>query len=563
MVGFGQQTLDGEEAARILSVILWCAACTATTTATNQAQLAEVSPSDAATSTSRSALQVDQRPRVVVTTDPELDDLNSLIRYLLFSTDVRTEGLIYASSGFHWKGDGTGKTWSMPNREYFRFGLSLCPCESWRWDPDERFIDDAVEAYEQAYPNLRVHRPDYPTPAELKSKIRWGNVEFDGDISKDSPGSDLIEALLLDDEPGPIYLLAWGGQSTIARALRSIEEQYAGTPQWPAIYDKVSRNAILSTSGDQDDTYATYIQPTWPDIRSLPAGVGGVPLAYGADRTASAENAIYYSTVWTRRNISTRGPLGALYRVWGDGKQMVEGDIFDYFGLSGYTVPELRAMGFVVWTPPRPQGAFIAEGDTFTFLNLLANGLRGHEADTPGGWAGHGPPAAAPGDSGPPAPAFSWEDFLRAVEDAAAGQDTSPAARPPSPDPNFTPAAQHAFAARLKWSVTPTYAGANHEPTVTLRGSTRVAARSGEMIHLQGVASDPDGDALTVKWWRWNAVDTYPGLVTVADPTSLATSMRVPADATPGQTIHLILEVTDNGAPPLTQYQRVVVSVSR
>ena len=46
-------------------------------------------------------------PRVVVTTDPELDDANSLIRYLLYSTDVRTEGLIYASSGFHWKGDGT------------------------------------------------------------------------------------------------------------------------------------------------------------------------------------------------------------------------------------------------------------------------------------------------------------------------------------------------------------------------------------------------------------------------------------------------------------------------
>src|SRR5437667_2433336 len=45
-----------------------------------------------------------EKPRVVVTTDPELDDANSLIRYLLYSTDFRTEGLIYASSGFHWKG---------------------------------------------------------------------------------------------------------------------------------------------------------------------------------------------------------------------------------------------------------------------------------------------------------------------------------------------------------------------------------------------------------------------------------------------------------------------------
>jgi cellulose-binding protein len=51
---------------------------------------------------------VASKPRAVVTTDPELDDANSLIRYLLYSTDFRTKGLIYASSGYHWKGDGTG-----------------------------------------------------------------------------------------------------------------------------------------------------------------------------------------------------------------------------------------------------------------------------------------------------------------------------------------------------------------------------------------------------------------------------------------------------------------------
>ena len=40
------------------------------------------------------------KPRVIITCDPELDDLNSLIRFLLFSTDFRVEGLIYASSQF-------------------------------------------------------------------------------------------------------------------------------------------------------------------------------------------------------------------------------------------------------------------------------------------------------------------------------------------------------------------------------------------------------------------------------------------------------------------------------
>src|SRR5215217_7168094 len=79
-------------------------------------------------------------PRIVVTADPELDDNNSLIRLLLYSSDLQVEGLVYASSGYHWKGDGKGTKWFVPGREYARFGLDTCPCESWRWAENERFI---------------------------------------------------------------------------------------------------------------------------------------------------------------------------------------------------------------------------------------------------------------------------------------------------------------------------------------------------------------------------------------------------------------------------------------
>ncbi len=505
------------------------------------------------------------KPRVVVTTDPELDDSNSLIRYLLYSTDFRTEGIIYASSQFHWKGDGTGKKWSVPNREYFRFGLSLCPCESWRWAPGERFIDDDVEIYERVYPNLRVHHAGYPTPAELRSKIRWGNVDFDGDISKDTPGSNLIRDLLLDEnDPEPIYFLAWGGASTIARALKSIQDRYQSASDWPAIRARVSRKAILSLSGDQDDTYANYIHPNWPDIRSLIAGQGGVGIGYGAFVFASAENAPYYSVDWTRANISSRGPLGEHYRVWGDGKQMVHGDRFDYFGLSGQSTAELRAGKDVVWLPPRPKGEFLGEGDTFTYFNLIGNGLDAFRDDSPGGWAGHvvvNPAAlAAAKAAGQSAPAMSFEVFMKSLEGIG---PEGPATRPPSPQPNFTAAAQNDFAARMKWSVTPTYSGANHEPTVSIRGSAHISARPGETVRLEGAASDPDGDALSVRWWRWKDVDTYPGDVTISSPTSLTTTVQIPSDGAAGQTIQLILEVTDNGTPPLTRYRRISISVTR
>src|SRR5215831_10924419 len=180
------------------------------------------------------------RPRVVITADPELDDLNTLIRALLYSTDFTIEGLVYASSGVHWKGDGKGTTQYIPGREYTRPPLALGPVTSWRWAPDEKFIDDVVDTYGQVYANLKVHNAKYPSPAELKAKIRWGNVEFDGDYSTDTDGSNLIKSLLLDNRSGPLFVTAQGGQSTIARTLKSIYDQYGKTPQWDAIREKVS-----------------------------------------------------------------------------------------------------------------------------------------------------------------------------------------------------------------------------------------------------------------------------------------------------------------------------------
>jgi hypothetical protein len=236
---------------------------------------------------------------------------------------------------------------------------------------------------------------------------------------------------------------------------------------------------------------------------------------------------------------------------------MVKGDIFDYFGLSGYTADQLKAQGYVVWTPPRRKGEFLGEGDTFTYLNLLANGLLGYEDETPGGWAGRGLNSTLFQGAGQFGAINSYDDLLKLQERAAAGP------RPPSPDPNFTPAAQRGFAARMQWSVTPTYAGANHEPGVAIRGSSRISARPGETVPLEGVVSDPDGNAVAVGWWQWKDVGTYPGQVTLTNPKALTTSMQVPADATAGQTIHVILEATDNGTPALTRYQRVIVIVKR
>ena len=68
--------------------------------------------------------------------------------------------------------------------------------------------------------------------------------------------------------------------------------------------------------------------------------------------------------------------------------KMVKGDITDYFGLSGYTADQLKKMGYIVWSAIQPKGSFLAEGDTFTYLNLINNGLNAYKNDTYGGWGG-------------------------------------------------------------------------------------------------------------------------------------------------------------------------------
>lgn len=536
-----------------------------------------LTPLPAAAAAVRQQRGDDSRPRVVITDDPELDDNNTIIRAILYSSDMRIQGLIYASSQFHWRGDGQGTTQYIPGREYTRMGL--CPCTLWRFSADEHFIDEIVDAYARVYPNLKAQDPEYPPPGELKSKIRWGNVDFDGDFSHDTAGSNLIESLLLDEVPGPLYVTAGGGESTIARALKSIHDEYASTPEWEAVRNKVSHKLIIIRSGDQDGTGASYIAPNWPGVRQY--DFTGIDFGYGAQDRAARADAIYFTPQWTYRNISRRGPLGALYRVWGDGKQMVKGDRTDYFGLSGYTVRQLEKMGYMVWMRPEPKGSFLGEGDTPTFLDLIDNGLRAYQNPAWGGWGGwmrRG--RKAPSMFGAPSPVLPADTSGVARGLAPAGSRAnvrmSPQRRatntmsfrmPPVPArtaavaARFFAAAENDFASRLEWSVTPKFSDANHPPVVRVEGPLSITARPGSTVRLKGDVSDPDHNSVRVTWWQYNDAETYPGDVAFSDPATLATTFRVPSDARPGQTIQVILQGTDDGKPPLTRYQRVIVTV--
>ncbi len=276
---------------------------------------------------------------------------------------------------------------------------------------------------------------------------------------------------------------------------------------------------------------------------------------------------------------------------------MVKGDRTDYFGLSGYTLEQLKEMGYMVWLPPQEKGTFLGEGDTPTFINLIDIGLRAYENPSWGGWGGRtGPerrsatnepqidrfaggvpvpklPPNTPGIARGLAPAGSNANAPNGEKKNAASPGgvsidllNMMASIPPRTaaiSSAFFAAAQNDFAARLKWAITPKFSDANHPPKVRVKGSLNVSARPSSTVNLRGEVSDPDRNAVTVKWWQHNDAGTYPGDITFSAPTVLKTTFRVPADAKHGQTINVVLEATDDGTPHLTRYQRVIVTVQQ
>jgi hypothetical protein len=200
--------------------------------------------------------------------------------------------------------------------------------------------------------------------------------------------------------------------------------------------------------------------------------------------------------------------------------------------------------------PVQEKGSWLGEGDNHTFMNMLGNGLRAYASGFYGGWGGRSEPVMqefsfAPADT-------SAQGMVNALSNMSG--------RAQSAYPNFFPAAQRDFAARMRWSVTPTYARANHEPKVQIDGPMDLIVYAGQSVKLSGTVADPDGQTVAIRWWQFILPDTK-HLVEIATPSAAQTMIYIPKDAIPGETIHVILEGTDHGSPALTRYQRVIMTV--
>ncbi|WP_221391772.1 DUF1593 domain-containing protein [Dyadobacter sp. NIV53] len=472
------------------------------------------------------------KKRTIVTTDGEVDDVDTFIRLLLYANEFNIEGLIYSSSQWHYKGDGKGTlfTSEMENTAK-RYGKRA----DLRW-PGTTWMQEYINKYALVYNNLTIHAKGYPIPEYLQSIVKVGNIDFEGEMAKNTDGSDFIKKILLDNNPEPVYLQIWGGTNTVARALKSIEEEYKPTKDWESVYKKVSQKAIIYAVLDQDATYQKYIAKNWKEIRVLYNSDQFWSFAYPWPKVVPTELQPYLRGDWFAKNIRfNHGALLDGYYLWGDGRQ-IEGDPEHTHG----NMEEAKKYGFT-------QYDFISEGDSPAFLYLVDVGLRSLENGSYGGWGGR----MVQSKSNP----FRWEDGKH-VTDFNPFTKTDDAAYPQT---RWIDVIQNDFAVRADWCVK-SYKDANHPPLVKLNHQQNLTAKPGSIVKLSGDASDPDGDKLLYHWWQYEEVGTCKSKVAIQGATDKTSQFKMPENILKGETIHIILEVKDSQAKSLTRYQRVIIT---
>ena len=249
----------------------------------------------------------------------------------------------------------------------------------------------------------------------------------------------------------------------------------------------------------------------------------------------------YYQAKWMKENIlHNHGRLGELYKAH-----------------------DKNEKGFVV-------GDFRSEGDSPAFFHTIPTGLRSLESPDWGGWGGRYikvrentwlDPVPVTDYEYPPGRWYGSNGWGRSS--LREGTQTTEEQRKTYFKPlwRWTDALQNDFAARADWCVS-TFEEANHPPVVRLSHESDLILKSKEKITLDASkSSDPDGDVLNYNWWYYNEASSYKGAIEINGNSMSKANLTIPEDADSGDTIHIICEVTDNGLPQLTRYQRIVITV--
>ncbi|MCA9129075.1 MAG: hypothetical protein KDB22_18435 [Planctomycetales bacterium] len=79
-------------------------------------------------------------------------------------------------------------------------------------------------------------------------------------------------------------------------------------------------------------------------------------------------------------------------------------------------------------------------------------------------------------------------------------------------------------------------------------------------MKLAAKVTDRDGDKLSFRWWQYSEADSAKATVKITGSDSANDASFVVPDE-PGKQVGIMLEVTDDGTPPLVGYQRVLGNI--
>ena len=209
------------------------------------------------------------------------DDMQSMVRFLLYANEFDIEGLI-ASAG------------------------------SFAMVANKQNILDVLDEYDKVDENLRKHDPNYPDADALRAvtfegkgnnngiSIKWGcgkqpYTDIIGE-GKDSEASNAIIAAADKPDPRPIWIGVWGGPREIAQAIWKVRE----TRSKEELKEFISKLRVFLIAC-QDATHE-WLMDEFPDLFIIESR----KTYQGIFRSGSQE--------WAEENIiNNHGPLCAIY----------------------------------------------------------------------------------------------------------------------------------------------------------------------------------------------------------------------------------------------------------
>jgi len=377
-------------------------------------------------------------------------------------------------------------------------------------DTKPELIYKQIQAYSSVYPNLLLHSSNFLSPDYLTSIVKNGQGDqFNIGDGYESEASDFIIETI-DNAENTIHILIWGGQRELAQALWNVKE-IRTEAEVRQFIKKIQVYAI----GDQDK-HRNWIINNFRNIRYIASGY------MFPDNFGLREVSVY-------RGMYMTGNTSIQNREWVKTSIHGHGALSDCYPLDGHGTDGMK------------------EGDSPSFLGLIQNGLNIPEKPDWGGWGGRYRLLSNHLYT-------DAQDFLNGTLN-----ERHTVSR-------WRPSFQHDFMTRLKWCVEP-FDNANHNPVIVVNGisgkqALEIKADGEEKLTFKTTGTyDPDGDSLSFCWFFYNEISNTDCMSVDYCADGSYCSIVIPPHQA-GRTIHLILEVTDNGIPSLTSYKRIVIHVN-